>query len=155
MSYTKNTNMSKNLIDKYINKYKSKKFILDHIKTLSFWHRDIRNLREFLFMMYENECFIDAKTACNIIRDTGPDSCRKAKYILSMVIDTWNITKENGFKETEVRIFKKPIPDVRYGMSAIRKKYHSYIIRKMIIRSESIFGCFGKDSENVKDYECY
>lgn len=143
------------MIETYIQFYKSKKFVVDHLNKLSMWHRDIKNLKEFVFMMFENNYYIDAKTAHHIIRKVGPDSCRKAKYILPMVVDTWNITEDNGFKCTEVKIFKKPLPDVKNGMSVIRKKYHSYLIRKVVARDESIFGCFGIDSDNIKDYECY
>ena len=84
-------------------KFIAKKCVLDALKSLCMWHRNIEDVRNLVYNMYVSGLFVDSKSAKKMLRDTGIDSCRKAKYILPLVIDTWNITKQNGFNEIEVK----------------------------------------------------
>ena len=71
-----------------------------------------------------------------MLRETGIDSCRKAKYILPLVLDTWNITKENGFKDVEIKTFNKPKPDIKDTIDKVRLRYHKHLVYNLVINDE-------------------
>ena len=57
--------------------------------------------------------YIDSKFAKTLLRVKGIDSCRKAKYVLPLVIDNWNITVNNGFKSVEYCVFQRDKPMIK------------------------------------------
>lgn len=136
-------------------KFIAKKCVLDALKSLCMWHRDIEEVRNIVYNMYVSGLFVDSKFAKKMLRDTGIDSCRKAKYILPLVIDTWNITKQNGFKEVEVKMFNKPKIIMGDKLDNIRYRYHKKLVTTLIINDNSLFGNFLPDKDTTYQYECY
>lgn len=139
-----------------ISNFVIKRSIVKHLKDICEWHKNIHILRKFTYNMYLNNLYIDSNSAKVILRDTGIDSCRKAKYILPLVIDNWNITKQNGFKEVEERIFKrlKPVKNEKI-LSSVRKRYTKQMVNTLIINDSEIFGSYAYDSDTTHQYECY
>ena len=136
-------------------KFVAKKFVLDSLKSLCMWHRDIEGVRNFIYNMYLHGLFIDSKSAKKMLRETGIDSCRKAKYIMPLVIDTWNITKQNGFNDVEVETFNKPKIIIKDKLDNIRYRYHIKLVNTLIINDSSLFGNFLPDKDTTYQYECY
>lgn len=138
-----------------IKKFVAKKYIINSLKSLCMWHRNINNVRNFVHNLYLKNLFIDSKSAKILLRETGIDSCRKAKYILPLVLDTWNITKENGFKDVEIKTFNKPKPDINDTIDKVRLRYHKHLVYNLVINDESLFGNFSPDNKSTSQYECY
>tara|TARA_B100000963_G_C22636147_1_gene677744 strand:+ start:5101 stop:5559 length:459 start_codon:yes stop_codon:yes gene_type:complete len=139
--------------------YLPKKYIINAIENLCVWQRDIDNLRTCLCNMANHGMFLDTKIAKKMLRDMGPNSCRKAKYILPFVLDTWNITEEAGFNKLEVGLFQKSKLIIKNNIPDIRLRYHKNLISKLVVRDEGLYdpikGYFTKDNECTNFYECY
>lgn len=138
-----------------MDKFIAKKNVLNALKSLCTWHRDIGYVKDFTYNMYLQGLFIDSTSAKKMLRETGIDSCRKAKYIMPLVLDTWNITKQNGFNEVEVKLFNRPKIIIEDKLDIIRYRYHKKLITTLIINDDSLFGNFLPDKETTYKYECY
>lgn len=152
--------MIKELTDLSIMKqYLPKKYVINAIEDLCVWQRDIENLRICLCNMANHGMFLNTQIAKKMLRDMGPNSCRKAKYILPFVLDTWNITEDAGFNKLEVGVFQKSKLIIKNNIPGIRLRYHKNLISKLVVRDEGLYdpikGYFTKDNESTNFYECY
>lgn len=140
-------------------KYLPKAYVIHGIQNLCIWQKDINTLRSCLCNMAEHGIFLNAQTAKKMLRDMGPNSCRKAKYILPFVLDTWNITEAAGFNKLEVGTFQKSRLIIKNKIPDIRLRYHRDLISKLVVRDEGLYdpvkGYFTKDNECTALYECY
>ena len=147
--------MEKDIMKQYL----PKGYIIRGIENLCAWQKDINTLRRCMCTMFEKGMYLNSEMAKRMLRDIGPDSCRKAKYILPFVLDTWNITEDSGFNKVEVNAFNKPKVVLDGDIPSMRLRYHKDLISKLVLRNEGLYdpvnGVFTIDSDSVRLYECY
>jgi len=94
------------LLSEYINTFLPPK---DYLDTLTFACKNnkIKIIQVILDEIYKMDKFLTAKIAKPLLRDLGQDSIMKAGLIMPYILDTWNITDDNGFKGIEDCYFNK------------------------------------------------
>tara|TARA_B100000900_G_C20232624_1_gene574540 strand:- start:14 stop:574 length:561 start_codon:yes stop_codon:yes gene_type:complete len=141
--------------EEFLKKYCVKYIFRQQLIEYCSWHRNIDLLRDFCYHLWENGMYIDSKFAKTLLRVKGIDSCRKAKYVLPLVIDNWNITVNNGFKDIEHCVFQRDKPVIKKEMSKEKKFYHKLVVYNLIHKDGDVHGYYSRDNVYTTKYDCY
>ena len=90
----------KNKLNKYVDSKVTKN--TDLLAALRFSSKSYGTqlMRQVFDNLKSRNKYITAKFARKLLREVGTDTAERSHLVCSFVIDWWNITRKNGFKNT-------------------------------------------------------